>query len=191
MAPILTLHLLTTAGKLRSVLPWARVRRTAPFLSVIAGSLCCCRHSEFPRRTKVLVAREMTKGLSSVELSGVHAYGKGSKFIWTATLIGIAILLLALALLQYRWNAQIRQAAEVRAGAELESVMMKWRLDLYGELSTICIALQVGPDSGAHDGWDDYLQRYSRWRHAGSSSSETRSADFRSPCLLRWSIPLR
>ena len=118
------------------------------------------------------MVEEMTKGLSSVELSGVRGFGKGSKFIWTATLIGIAILLLALALLQYRWNEQIRQAAEVRAGAELESVMMKWHLDLYGELSTICIALQVGPDSGAHDGWDDYLQRYSRWRHAGSTSRE-------------------
>jgi signal transduction histidine kinase len=120
----------------------------------------------------VQVVSAMTKGLSNVELSKVRASGGGSKFIWTLTLIGIAILLLALALLQYRWNAQIRQAAEARAGADLESAMMKWHLDLYGELSTICIALQVGPDSGAHDGWDDYLQRYARWRHAGSTSGE-------------------
>ena len=113
----------------------------------------------------------MTKRLSDIELSKVRASGGGSKFIWTATLTGIAALLLALALLQYRWNAQIRQAAELRAGADLESVMMKWNLDLYGELSTICVALQLGPDSGAHDRWDDYLQRYEKWRQADSSSA--------------------
>ena len=93
-----------------------------------------------------------TRRQSGIELSKVRASGRGSKFIWTATLIGIAALLIALALLQYRWNAQIRQAAELRAGADLESVMMKWHLDLYGEISTICVALQLGPDSGAHEG---------------------------------------
>jgi hypothetical protein len=104
-------------------------------------------------------------------LANVLTSKKGSHFFWTAALIGIALLLLALALLQYRWNAQIRQAAEARVGADLESVMMKWHLDLYGELSTICIALQVGPDSGAHDAWNDYLRRYQKWRQGQSNSS--------------------
>src|SRR5580765_4478438 len=112
----------------------------------------------------------MTKRSSATALSKVRFSARGSQFFWTASLIGIAILLLALALLQYRWNAQIRQAAEVQVGANLESVMMKWHLDLYGELSTICIALQVGPDSGAHDLWDDYLRRYEKWRQASSTS---------------------
>jgi len=111
-----------------------------------------------------------TRRQSGIELSKVRASGRGSKFIWTATLIGIAALLIALALLQYRWNAQIRQSAELRAGADLESVMMKWHLDLYGEISTICVALQLGPDSGAHDRWDDYLQRYEKWRQAGRTA---------------------
>ena len=114
----------------------------------------------------------MEKRFSNTALSETRRPGGGSQFIWTASLIGIAMLLLALALLQYRWNEQIRQAAEVRVGANLESVMMKWHLDLYGELSTICVALQVGPDSGAHDRWNDYLQRYQKWRKAGSTSDE-------------------
>ena len=46
---------------------------------------------------------------------------------------------------------------------------MKWHLDLYGEFSTICIALQVGPDSGARDHWRDYLARYEEWRRATSN----------------------
>jgi signal transduction histidine kinase len=45
--------------------------------------------------------------------------------------------------------------------------MMNWGLDFYGELSTICIALQVGPDSGERDTWEDFTHRYSEWSHAG------------------------
>jgi signal transduction histidine kinase len=86
-------------------------------------------------------------------------------------LIGIAVLLIALALLQYRLDTQIRQTTEILFGADLESLMMKWHLDLYGEFSTICIALQVGPDSGARDTWQDYLHRYQDWRQAAINSS--------------------
>ena len=57
---------------------------------------------------------------------------------------------------------------EVRMAADLESVMMKWHLDLYGEFSAICVALQIGPDSGARDMWDDYLRRYGEWIRAAS-----------------------
>jgi len=84
-------------------------------------------------------------------------------------LCGIAILLFTVAFLQYRWNKQIKQATEVRMGGELESVMMKWQLDLYGEFSTICVALQVGPDSGARDSWEDYLERYYDWVRASKN----------------------
>jgi signal transduction histidine kinase len=89
-----------------------------------------------------------------------------SRVAWATAVSGIAILLILVAFLQYHWNMQIRQATEVRLGADLESVMMKWHLNLYRELSTICIALQVGPDSGAQDHWSDYLRRYEGWRSA-------------------------
>ena len=96
-----------------------------------------------------------------------HLTSRGlSHLAWTAALFGIAILFIAVALIQYRWNIQIRQATETRLGADLESVMMKWHLDLYGEFSTVCIALQVGPDSGARDHWGDFLARYKEWRRA-------------------------
>jgi hypothetical protein len=89
---------------------------------------------------------------------------------WVVAMGGIAILLVTVGFLQYHWNAQIRKATEVRIGADLESVMMNWHLDLYGEFSAICIALQVGPDSGARDVWDDYLQRYEDWNRATKDS---------------------
>jgi signal transduction histidine kinase len=48
--------------------------------------------------------------------------------------------------------------------------MLGWHLDFYSELSAICVELQVGPDSGAHDAWNDYLQRYAEWNQAGGGN---------------------
>ena len=53
-------------------------------------------------------------------------------------------------------------------GADLESAMMNWQLDLYGEFSAICVALQIGPDSGARDTRDNYMSRYDEWIRAAS-----------------------
>ena len=97
------------------------------------------------------------KNSFNIASSGARTSTRRSQLVWTAALFGIALLLLAMAVLQYRWNMQIRRATEIRVGADLESAMMKWHLDLYGELSTICIGLQVGPDSGANDQWDRTL----------------------------------
>ena len=85
---------------------------------------------------------------------------------WAVVLIGMVILLTAVAILQYRWTNEASHADEIRIGAELESLMTKWHGDLYGEVSAICTALQVGPDSGARDTWNDYLERYIEWNNA-------------------------
>jgi phosphatidate phosphatase APP1 len=45
----------------------------------------------------------------------------------------------------------------------VESLMLDWHLDFYRQFSGICVALQVGPDSGEHDDWRAYRERYSRW----------------------------
>ena len=89
-----------------------------------------------------------------------------SRILWVIALVGIAALLITVAFLQYRWNTLIRQGAEARAGGELQSLMLKWHWGLYAEFSAICSALQVGPDSGARDDWDDFLQRYEEWSRA-------------------------
>jgi signal transduction histidine kinase len=76
------------------------------------------------------------------------------------------VLLSAVAILQYRWTNEASSADEMRIGAELESLMMKWHGDVYGEFSAICTAIQVGPDSGARDTWEDYFGRYLEWNYA-------------------------
>jgi len=82
---------------------------------------------------------------------------------WNGVLLAIVGLLAAVAVLEYRWIRQIDAAMELRVRSNLKSLMFQWNLDFYGKLSSICVALQVGPDSGAHDDWMDYLQRYSSW----------------------------
>jgi signal transduction histidine kinase len=93
-----------------------------------------------------------------------------SRLVWSVAVCGIAVLLIGVGALQYRWNGQIKRSSELRVGADLESTIMKWHLNLYREFSTICIALQVGPDSGAGDTWRDYLGRYVDWRTAPGNS---------------------
>lgn len=74
-----------------------------------------------------------------------------------------AVLWVIVAGLQFKWARELSAVTEVRMGGNLQSLMTQWHRDLYDELSAVCIALQVGPDSGAHDDWNDYLQRYAAW----------------------------
>jgi signal transduction histidine kinase len=85
---------------------------------------------------------------------------------WIAVITAMALLLIVVAVLQYRWTKELSVATEARIGNTLQPLMVGWHLDFYGELSAICVALQVGPDSGAGDGWNDYLRRYTDWSHA-------------------------
>jgi signal transduction histidine kinase len=88
---------------------------------------------------------------------------KRASLFWTSALSGMIVLLTIVAVMQYRWTAQLTEATDAKIGTDIQSVMMDWHYDFYRELSGICAALQVGPDSGAHDNWQDYLQRYWVW----------------------------
>lgn len=87
-------------------------------------------------------------------------------FFWIAISSCMISVLIIVAILQYRWTKQLNEASEVRLATTLQPLMIGWHLDFYGELSAICVALQVGPDSGARDSWDDYLNRYVNWSRA-------------------------
>lgn len=86
-------------------------------------------------------------------------------------MLGIAGLLVTIAAMQYRWTKQLSTAMETQVRSNLDSLMTQWGLDLYGNLSGICIALQVGPDSGAHEGWHDYLGRLILWNRANAEKT--------------------
>jgi signal transduction histidine kinase len=108
----------------------------------------------------------MERPLISESRGIVFQWIKRLPLFWIAVLSCMTSVLIIVAVLQYRWTKQLSVASEARLGTPLQPLMIGWHLDFYGELSAICIALQVGPDSGARDNWDDYLHRYVNWRHA-------------------------
>ncbi len=89
---------------------------------------------------------------------------RSSHFLWIAALCLLPCLLGLVGVMQYRATTQLSDATEARIGGNVESLMMGWQLDLYRHLSAICIALQVGPDSGAFDDWQAFSDRYEQWR---------------------------
>jgi signal transduction histidine kinase len=107
-----------------------------------------------------------------------------SLLFWIMVPITIAILLIIVGSLQVQWSNEIKQAAEYRAGTDLESTMMKWHLDFYSEISAVCTALQIGPDSGARDSHQDYIQRYTRWHRAASNDDSVEDI-YSNPDLVR------
>jgi hypothetical protein len=86
----------------------------------------------------------------------------------------MAALLGLVAWLQYRWTNQISTATELRIAGNIESIMVDWHWDFYRQFSTICVALQVGPDSGAYDPWDVYRDRYRHWKQVAAYPSLVR-----------------
>lgn len=112
----------------------------------------------------------MLKGvlLNCGHKSRVWQRTRSSVLLWNVIVLGIACLLGAIALLQYRWTEQLSGSVERRIRMNLDSSMTQWSLDFYGRLSAMCVALQVGPDSGALDIWKDYLQRYVLWTRKAS-----------------------
>src|SRR5438874_4030336 len=127
---------------------------------------------------------EMKISLGSKSSPLGAAYAKRSPIYQIAALSGMALLLVVVATLQYKSATQLSAATEVRLGNNLQLLMTGWHRDLYDELSAGCIAMQVGPDSGAHDAWNDYLQRYAEWSRDGVSS-EVAETTYPSPGLVR------
>ncbi len=126
--------------------------------------------------------RTFARNLFDVSSAGPRGLSMPLGF-WAIILSGMGALLATVAVLQYRWTGEASSAEEIRIGAELESLMMEWNSDLYGELSAICIAMQVGPDSGARDTWNDYLERYVEWNYA--APQEALPNVYRNPDLVQ------
>ena len=75
--------------------------------------------------------------------------------------VGVAVVvLLVLALLQYRWSRQVGAAVGDHIGATLKASMLDWHLDLLRELSTPCMAMHL--HSPVKD-WEQTIEDYEQW----------------------------
>ena len=91
--------------------------------------------------------------------------GPGGTRLWNVVLLAILGLLVTIAVLQYRWIKQIHDDMEDRARISMEIAMTQWNREFYRGLYSICGGLLADPDAASKEGWTDYLQRYSAWRH--------------------------
>ncbi|HEY6253355.1 MAG TPA: HAMP domain-containing sensor histidine kinase [Candidatus Angelobacter sp.] len=81
----------------------------------------------------------------------------------TGVVIALAGVLIALAVLQYRWAREVSDATNVRLQANLDSSILGWREDLYRELTGVFAALQVDPGQSPHQKAAQYAQQYQSW----------------------------
>ncbi len=86
-----------------------------------------------------------------------------SNVLSSAVVLGLAAVLVTLAVLQYRWSGEVSDAASARMKASLQASMTSFRQELFREFSRLCLALQVNPDAAARARWNQYTQQYQSW----------------------------
>ena len=65
--------------------------------------------------------------------------------ISTAVVIPSAIMVTALAVLQYRWSTRVSEATAVRLADSLQMSMINWQKDFFRYFSEIGLALRIDP----------------------------------------------
>jgi signal transduction histidine kinase len=73
---------------------------------------------------------------------------------------------LALGLLQYRWNREASDATGLRLADSLQLSMINWQLDLFRNLAEVCLAMPSTMDASAAGRLEPYVDRLAEWRHS-------------------------
>ena len=89
----------------------------------------------------------------------VHARGRdlvrnplGERALATLLVVPTAIAVIMLAIVQYRWSEEVRSATSVRLADSLQMSMMSWHLNLFRDLSDICLRVRLDSDRlGGHE----------------------------------------
>ncbi|HWF37830.1 MAG TPA: HAMP domain-containing sensor histidine kinase [Candidatus Acidoferrales bacterium] len=84
--------------------------------------------------------------------------------ISAAVVIPAAIVVVALAFLQYNWSNQVSEATSLRLADSLQMSMINWHLDFFRDFSQICVALGVDPDGEAPTDIQQLARSFSDWK---------------------------
>jgi signal transduction histidine kinase len=87
-----------------------------------------------------------------------------ARTISMAVVIPSAIIVAALAVLEYRWSTRVSEATAVRLADSLQMSMMNWQKDFFRYFSEIGLALRIDPveDTPGDDG--KYIRRFAEWQ---------------------------
>jgi signal transduction histidine kinase len=81
-----------------------------------------------------------------------------------ALVIPAAVILIVLAVLQYRWTTEVSEATSVRLADTLQLSMINWHLDFFRNFSEVCLTMRVDPEMAEGEpAAAPFLQRYSEW----------------------------
>jgi signal transduction histidine kinase len=82
----------------------------------------------------------------------------------TVVIVPIAIVVIVVAALQYRWSTAVSEATGVRLADTLQLSMINWHLDFFRNFSEVCLTMRVDPDNDADGDVNQYARRFEEWR---------------------------
>lgn len=81
-----------------------------------------------------------------------------------AVLLLMAVAIVGLAILQYRWNREASEATGVRLADALQLSMVNWHLDLFRNLSEVCLTIRRVAAFSPDDDVNQFAERVAEWR---------------------------
>ncbi len=87
-----------------------------------------------------------------------------ARTISTTIVIPSAIIVAALAVLEYRWSTRVSEATAVRLADSLQMSMMNWQKDFFRYFSEIGLALRIDPVEDAPGDVGQYVRRFAEWK---------------------------
>ena len=74
------------------------------------------------------------------------------------------VVVILLAVLQYRWSTEVSEATGVRLADTLQLSMINWHLDFLRNFSEVCLTMRVDPEHGAMGDLNQYAERFAEWK---------------------------
>jgi signal transduction histidine kinase len=84
--------------------------------------------------------------------------------ISAAVVIPAAVVVIALAFLQYNWSDRVSEATSIRLADSLQMSMINWHLDFFRDLTQICLALGVDPDGAPPADVQQFARSFAEWK---------------------------
>ncbi len=89
--------------------------------------------------------------------------------LWSGALVsGLAIILVVLAVLQYRWSGQIMEADRGRIAAGLQTSVGQFRREFNREMQDLCGAFHLDPPVAQDRDWSLYALRHDDWSYGAA-----------------------
>lgn len=87
-----------------------------------------------------------------------------ARTISTAVVVPSAIIVAALAVLEYRWSTRVSEATAVRLADSLQMSLMNWQKDFFRYFSEIGLSMRIDPVEDAPGDVGQYVRRFSEWK---------------------------